>query len=517
MQSCDFENFDITIRGEAAPFAVSARFQEQTADGTFQHEIGLPFWQHALHQMRRTLYTPSPYPMRAAGTALFNDLFRGDIRDLWIAARAGMERKSLAGLRLRLALQPPTVAALPWETLYDPARGTVFAISNRIQLVRVEQEYRRLSAPVVPHIELPLRILVAAPDDPAKAIDTHAEIQIVKRMLATFGNDQIKINIMTGRFSILDLRRRLTKHRSHILHILSHGVSDGIQMWQNGRPRMVPATSIQTTLERTPSVRFVFLNACLTGQSSGTEPMSALGPQLLRAGIPAVLAMQFEIRDDVATEFAHFLYEALLTGTCPGAIDSAVTDARSSLYALNPHELGFVTPVLWLNAVDGRIVTFDSVHTEPGEQDDGAEEAPQDETPDDSDSETGNREGSGENDSDGTRKEGDDTDSSNGNDNGKGDGDSPAPPGVADHVDIHAETIWLTELAAEVKTIRVKPELAFALTALTQTLETLYKLLERLRNWNPAGRVQAYEEQALLYRRKKAEALRLRRKLREAM
>jgi hypothetical protein len=473
MQTCDYENFDITIRGQSAPYGVTARYLDQTADGDFNQELTHARWQRSLETMRQTLYAPTPRPMLDAGAQLFRDLFRGDVRDLWIAARSGLDRgreSSGRGLRLRLALQPPVVAALPWETLYDPDRNTVFGVSSRTQLVRVEQQYRRLSAPAPLAVKLPLRVLVAAPEDPEGIVDAPREIETVKRMLHTLGRDQIKIHTMTGRFSVVDLRRRLEKVRPQILHILTHGVAQSIQLWQSGRPRMVPAAGLRTTLERTPWVRFVFLNACLTGQNEQDDPLAALEPQLLQAGVPAVLAMQFEIRDDVATEFAHFLYEALLAGSCPGAIDAAVTSARAGLYALNDGEIGYATPVLWLNAPDGRIFTFDSLpdHARNGED-------------------------------------------ANGN------GHHTAPSDAPDAIDIEAEEAWIAELTRELETLRVGPELEFVLAALGETLQTLRDLLDRLRNWDRTGRVQAYVDQTRAYRRRKAEALRLRRKLREAL
>lgn len=493
MQSCDFENFDITIRAMqhatdadgSAPYSVTARYRDQTADGTFTQALTQPEWQALLQAMRRTLYTPNPQPLLEAGMRLYRDLFREDVRDLWIAARAGLEQNRIHGLRVRLALQPPGVAALPWETLCDPHRNTVFGVSSRLLLVRMEQEYRRLAAPAPLAVQLPLRVLVAAPEDPDGIIDAPREIDTVKRMLNTLGRDQIKIHTMTGRFSITELRRRLQKLRPQVLHVLTHGTARGIQLWQNGRPRLTPAAAFRATLERTPWVRFVFLNACLAGQNEADQPLSALGPQLLQAGIPAVLAMQFEIRDDVATDFAHFLYEALLTDPCAGAIDAAVTSARAGLYALNDDQVGYATPVLWLNAPNGQIFNFATTDQRDTE-----------ETEEDAQEPDRNRDGS------------------SGDDNAD---TPPAPPPAPDAIDIASEEQWLDTLEKSVAKLRVGPELEFALAALRATLQTLRDLLNRLRNWDHASRVEAYVEQTLAYRRHKAEALRLRRKLREAI
>jgi hypothetical protein len=46
---------------------------------------------------------------------------------------------------------------------------------------------------------------------------------------------------------------------------------------------------------------------------------------MVRRGIPAVIAMQFEISDDAAIEFAPALYGALAARR---AVDTAVAEAR---------------------------------------------------------------------------------------------------------------------------------------------------------------------------------------------
>ena len=71
----------------------------------------------------------------------------------------------------------------------------------------------------------------------------------------------------------------------------------------------------------------------------------------MQQGIPAVIAMQFEIADDVASRFAHEFYGALADGY---PIDASLTEARKSIFAAR-HEVEWGTPVLYLRAPDGRI------------------------------------------------------------------------------------------------------------------------------------------------------------------
>jgi WD40 repeat protein len=70
----------------------------------------------------------------------------------------------------------------------------------------------------------------------------------------------------------------------------------------------------------------------------------------VRRGIPAVLAMQYEITDRAAIEFARAFYEALADGL---PVDAAVAEARIavSLGVTNTVEWG--TPVLYMRSPDG--------------------------------------------------------------------------------------------------------------------------------------------------------------------
>lgn len=361
MTTCNFRNFDITVRGGTLPYTLSVEYNRQSAEGVFAADVFQDTWSGYMRKLERSIFAPDEEILVAAGSELFSQLMHDDVRDLWIEARSDLDQHRIFGLRLRLALHPPAVAALPWEALYDPDRNQAFAANGRTPVVRVENLHRFLGPPRPLQITWPLRVLLAAPDDPLNEIDSTAEITGITRALERFGSDKVKVSVLTGRFSIIDLRREIDIHQPDLLHIISHGDPQGIALWRNNQPVLVSSASLRATLERTPSVKLVVLNACLAGMSSETRRFRNVAAQLLQAGLPAVIAMQYEIRDDAAIEFAQFLYEELVSGSCPGAIDAAVTLARTSLYALNPGDFSYGTPVLWLNADSG--IVFASPHS----------------------------------------------------------------------------------------------------------------------------------------------------------
>src|SRR5207237_112967 len=66
-------------------------------------------------------------------------------------------------------------------------------------------------------------------------------------------------------------------------------------------------------------------------------------------GIPAVIAMQFEITDKAAILLAKEFYDALADGY---PVDGALAEARKSIFTAE-NDIEWGTPVLYLRSVDG--------------------------------------------------------------------------------------------------------------------------------------------------------------------
>ena len=97
------------------------------------------------------------------------------------------------------------------------------------------------------------------------------------------------------------------------------------------------------------------LNACDSGQTDDGRAFTGLAPQLVAAGIPAVVAMQFPITDKAAATFAREFYKRLCVGDEAGQVDVAVAYARSMLSVLHPGDRSWAAPVLFTHAPDGVI------------------------------------------------------------------------------------------------------------------------------------------------------------------
>src|SRR5512135_1290329 len=68
----------------------------------------------------RHLLLPEEQSVRDFGRTLFTTLFTGAIEHLYVASQAAAALQG-KGLRLRLRILAPEMAALPWEFLYDPS------------------------------------------------------------------------------------------------------------------------------------------------------------------------------------------------------------------------------------------------------------------------------------------------------------------------------------------------------------------------------------------------------------
>jgi tetratricopeptide (TPR) repeat protein len=300
---------------------------------------------------------PAAAPVAAAkqfGGRLYRAVFTGPVGECLrrSADRAQAENKTLR-IRLRL-IDSPELAELPWEFLYDAADDWFIALSDATPVVR----YVQLPAqprPVL--VTLPLRILVIKSEPVNRAaLDLAGEWARVEEALA----DLVAAGAVTFTHltvpTLSELRRALLREQFQVLHYLGHGAfteqDGGYLMFTDHAGRSVPVTGEQLSvmLKDHTSLRLAILNACEAGRTDPAKPFRGIADTLVRRGIPAVIAMQFEVSDIAAVEFAPALYGALAAGR---AVDAAVSEARKAMYAVSPLE--WATPVLHLRADDARL------------------------------------------------------------------------------------------------------------------------------------------------------------------
>jgi hypothetical protein len=127
----------------------------------------------------RSLNSPQMETARDFGTTLFDELFRGDVRDVYHTASAEADAAG-KGLRITLHLsQAPDLMHLPWEYLCED--GRFLSVSERTPIVRyldLKKAYKPLP------VALPLRIvaMVSSPTDVVE-LDVEEEKRRLERAL----------------------------------------------------------------------------------------------------------------------------------------------------------------------------------------------------------------------------------------------------------------------------------------------------------------------------------------------
>src|SRR5919202_1399372 len=144
----------------------------------------------------------------------------------------------------------------------------------------------------------------------------------------------------------------------HIFHFIGHGGFDPdsggliVLADEAGRRQDLPALSLARLLDGHRWLKIVLLNSCEGARGSESDVFSSTAAKLVRRGIPAVLAMQYEITDQAAIEFARSFYEGVADGL---AVDAAVAHARESISVAMPQTVEWGTPVLYMRSPDGML------------------------------------------------------------------------------------------------------------------------------------------------------------------
>ena len=97
------------------------------------------------------------------------------------------------------------------------------------------------------------------------------------------------------------------------------------------------------------------LNSCLGTEGDEAQPFSSMAAGLVRSGIPAVIAMQFEISDRAAREIAQTFYTSIALNL---PVDAALTEARRKIFLSDRDSLEWATPILFMQVPDGQLFQF---------------------------------------------------------------------------------------------------------------------------------------------------------------
>jgi CHASE2 domain-containing sensor protein len=295
------------------------------------------------------------------GGSLFRGLFHGPVGDLFQKSLGAVRKSDAEGLRVRLRITPPELAAIPWELLYYKSEDCFLSTSVEVLLLRYLQlplVIRELMTP------FPVRVLLVIPE--SAELDTAAEKQLIAKSFEEInevaskqlGKPAIECKIIDGNVTADRINLELNRIEYHVFHFIGHGTFANGQGHLLLSPGLISGEQFAYFFLGSRTIKLVLLNSCQGATASSTEVMSGVAQQLLKRNVPAVVAMQYSITDSAAKLFADDFYQRLCIGTEPGRVDVAVSHARKWVLQNLGHTSDFVAPVLLMRSKNGLIFDF---------------------------------------------------------------------------------------------------------------------------------------------------------------
>jgi len=329
---------------------------EEQGNPTFDSFFDAADFKTAQEKLRKL--QASPEDMELMGGKLFNAVFNNGV---FQHLKNGLERAENEGkvLRLKLRLDGAELVCLPWELMHtDKLSPGFIALHKCLSLTR----YLPLDQTIPKRrFRIPLKILVVMAS-PARwgELSTDKEKKLITKSLRPF----IWAGDISLRFCQNATREKLSKELKrlpHVVHYIGHGEFDAktqkaflVLETETREPDKVDAKALAVMLQER-SVNLVVLNSCETALAASTDVFTGMAQNMVKLGIPAVVAMQHKIFDDAALWFSEVFYPTLFR--C-NSIDAAVAAARNAIVmkakaGLNQQD--WAAPVLFMRAPDGKI------------------------------------------------------------------------------------------------------------------------------------------------------------------
>ncbi len=331
-----FFEADLSVGPATAPGRYPVSFQSPAGEdsGVMQLEPTAADWQAELAAIEKAKTDEAFFTQ--FGERLFDALFPGDVLSSY-RQTAGAAEAANKTVRLRLKLRPPEIAALPWEYLYDRPHDRFLGISDRTILSRYVPDAPLFERPM--SVQPPLRVLVvlSSPAD-AASLNLARERKVLEKATAAAVDDG-RLQLHWVQHAIGEnIRQAMRDFEPHVFHFVGHGQFDvekgrGYLLFEDDFAESVKVSDrvLREYFAGHEQTKLVVLNACEGAKADSGRAMSGLAPLLVARGLPAVVAMQYPLRDRTAVKFARNFY-AELCREHPADVDVAVAAGRRAIY-----------------------------------------------------------------------------------------------------------------------------------------------------------------------------------------
>ena len=363
----DYKNIDLEISTEGDGYSIKVRSHQGADNAPFPSPLEDDEIKEFLSKVRkarlraREINIPNGQEeleekdFKEFGQSLFDKVFTGKARDLLMGS---LPRARNENVRLKLTFQDKAskLATLPWEYLWNPITDNFFCINRSTSLVR----YLGIPRPLDPlEVEEQVKILIVTAN-PRGDLDVDSEIDSIKKALKPLEKQGRILCEILKEVNWQNFRRELVKGY-HIFHFIGHGNLDSETeegaLWLKDGP--ANQRDLGNLLSNAPNSRLVILNNCNDALGSESDVFSGVAQQIIKANVPAVVAMQFAITDNAAIKFADEFYYTLADS---GNVENALVMARVTLAETRSIDEGigiaeWGTPVLFLRSNNTTIFT----------------------------------------------------------------------------------------------------------------------------------------------------------------
>ena len=363
--SKSYLNFDLSLSGDENQYR--AKVTESPA-GHASLNFTLPFSKAELNNFIQTtsqnrsntrsldLEPSDIQTVETLGNKLFSCLITGEIAERFRTSLAIADTQD-KGLRIRFGFSDaPTLIDIPWELLFDSANKKYIGLSNKTPIIR------KLDLATLPRLRqihgcLQVLVMISSPKDHSP-LNVEQEWQQINEATAELQKTN-RIALTKIEPSLTSLQSELRNDDYHVFHYIGHGgfdkaTNDGVLVLEDSERNghIVTAQDLGTMLHDESSLQLAFLNSCHGARTSIADPFAGVGQTLLQNGMPAVIAMQFEITDDAAITFSSELYSALTVGY---SIERAVAEGRKAI-SISVNKIEWATPVLYTSLEGGALI-----------------------------------------------------------------------------------------------------------------------------------------------------------------
>lgn len=341
-------------RWDAAQYAVDFRFSVPNSDAEIRLAQNTPaLVAFDLEQLRGVAFEAGQY-----GAALTASFFAdANLRAAFLQALSTAQTQDRA-LRVRLLIGPsaPELHALRWELLQHPQEATPLFIGENVLFSRYLSSLDWRPVRLRPKGELRALALVANPTDLDKfklaPVDVTGELRRVQA-----GLGEMPLTVLDGVTEKASLKNLLTQLRANaydLVYIVVHGalIRDEPQLFledEAGLTARVAGKDLVLELKNLDErPRLLILASCESAAPSANQALTALGPRLAEAGVPAVIAMQGSVAQETLQQLMPVFFTELQKD---GQIDRALAVARGS----TRQQADFWMPALFMRLKTGRI------------------------------------------------------------------------------------------------------------------------------------------------------------------